>query len=162
MSIIISKKNNMLLINFQELDNIKTTRCLLNSLTLIWWWWWCKMPDLWECHSEWEWDRWDLIWEDIMDLKIIFQKEEIIKELIIKIELLTKIKLNLNNKLKNKPLQFKMLVLKKWQFKVLKIILVNSLKWKKKDKVLYWENYSILWLENLPRSKIFLLKLQEC
>lgn len=134
MSIIISKKINMLHINFQELDNIKTTKCLLNSLIPIWWWWWCKELVLWEvCPSVEEWVLWEP-WEDKVEEPL--STKETIKEITIKIKdshktevKLNKINLNPLNKLLVPPL------LKKWPFKVLKIILVNSLKWKKKNKV---------------------------
>lgn len=130
MSIIISKKINMLLINSQESDNIKTTKCLLNSLIPTWWWWWCKELDLWEvCLSEDLWEPWVDKAEEPLSTK------ETIKETTIKIKDSNKIEDKLNKLNKNPLNKPEPPLLKKWPFKVLKIILVNSLKWKKKNKV---------------------------
>lgn len=134
MSIIISKKINMLLINFQKSDNIKTTKCLLNSLIPTWWWWWCNKLVIWEvCPSLEEWVLWEL-WEYKVEEPLITKGT--LKKTTTKIkdsnnteDKLNKLNLNPLNKPLGPPL------LKKWPFKVLKIILVNSLKWKKKNKV---------------------------
>lgn len=167
MSIITSKKINMLLINLQELDNIKIIECFLKCLTLTWWWWWCKevewdqwdqwdLWDLWVCNLE-EWDQWEVKEEDLNTTK------ENIIEIIIKIEDNSKIEDKHNRH--NKNLFNKLLLLplfKQWPFKDLKMSLVNSQKWKKKNKVLFWENFFIQWLKKLLKTKIFPLKLQEC
>lgn len=153
MLIITSKKINILPINTKEWDNSKTIECNLNSLTLWWWWWWCKEDTQW-----WEWvEVWDL-WDQWPNLV----KELLIKDITKDFKIIEE-----DNKIKDKPnkLLFKLLKIslkKKWPSKVLKIILVILLKWKKTSNLLFWENSCILWSKNSLKTKLFPLKSQEC
>jgi len=156
MLIIISKKINIPLINVKELDNSKTIRCNLNSLTLWWWWWWCKEETLW--WVEWDLEEWDL-WDQWPNPVKELLSKEITEETIIKIIE--------DNKTEDNPNKLLLKLLtnslkKKWPSKVLKITSVISLKWKKISNLLFWENSCTLWSKNSLKTKLFLLKSQEC